>query len=279
MKSRFVYIFKITLDTDFRSREKDKPCREIAILNAQSLSTLAKIIVTSFDFDFDHCYGFYDNFKNPYKSNEIYELFTDLGEDPTPGAEGVTYTKVSKAFNTVGKKLRFLFDYGDTWLFTAELIEISKVSNTIKYPKVIKRVGKAPEQYPPLDEDYEEEFTGNDTTVDTVLNLSGKRKQIIIASKDKIFADSHQLIKTLFGIEGALITNESILEDFTDMTRNVSVQKGREILCERIAEEYGVVLPEILKGETRVWKVVELIYEKQRESLLFSKRKKERLIS
>lgn len=276
MKSRLVYTFQVILDTDFEKRGESKPYREIAILNTQSLSTLARTIVTSFDFYFDHCYGFYDNFNNPNKSSEMYELFTDLDEDTNEGALGVTYVKVSKAFPALGKKLRFLFDYGDNWWFTVQLIGKNKVSGNAKYPKVIKKVHEAPEQYPQLDEDYEEEHIENQ---DTILNVSGKRKQIIIASQDKISDDSHELIKTLFGIEGALITNESILEDFMDSTRNIAIRKERETLCERIAEEYGVVLPEILEGKTRVWEVVKLIYEKQREAVLFSKRKKERLIS
>lgn len=141
------YLFRVTLDDDFDGRGKEKSWREVMVLSTQSLSTLAKTIVKSFDFNFDHCYGFYDNFKDPYRSKEIYELFTDIGEEPTEGAFGVEHVKITKAFDKIGKKMRFLFDYGDNWQFTVELLEI-KPAGGEKYPKIIKKFGKTPEQYP-----------------------------------------------------------------------------------------------------------------------------------
>lgn len=148
-----VYCFKVTLDTNFKSKDKEKPYRKVALLENQSLSTLARAIVLSFDFDFDHCYGFYDNFQDPYKSKEMYELFTDLGEDPVPGALGVERVRVARAFPNIGKKLRFLFDYGDNWLFAVELLDITTKKENTKYSQILKKVGQAPEQYPQLEED------------------------------------------------------------------------------------------------------------------------------
>lgn len=157
-----VYHFKVTLDTDFEGRNKQRPYREIETLSTQSLSTLAKIIVESFGFDFDHCYGFYDNFRDPYDSSEIYELFTDIGEEPTEGAFGVNHTKIPKAFDKIGKKMRFLFDYGDNWQFTVELRDIKQTVDNSSYPKVIKKVGSTPEQYPEIEEDDENDATKKD---------------------------------------------------------------------------------------------------------------------
>ena len=74
------------------------------------------------------------------------------------------------------------------------------------------------------------------------------------------------MIKILFNAEEAFITNESRLEDFINQERS-SLEEIRERLCEQIAEAYGVVVPEILSGETYLWKVVELIDEKQRKKL------------
>lgn len=156
-QNKAVYHFKVTLENGFGENVKEKPYREIAVLSSQSLSTLAKTIVDSFGFGFDHCYGFYDNLKDPYKSKEIFELFTDIPEDPTPGALGVTYVKVTKAFDRIGKKMLFLFDYGDNWQFIVELIDIFPFEKKSKYPKILKKTGQAPEQYPPLDEDEEGE--------------------------------------------------------------------------------------------------------------------------
>ncbi len=149
MQPKTAYTFKVILDSD------DKPYREIAIKPSQSLSTLAVAIVESFGFDFDHCYGFYNNFNNPNKSTEIYELFTDIGEEPTEGARGVEHTAIRSAFPQIGKTMRFLFDYGDGWKFHVELLREESIIEKTKYPKLIGIVGKAPQQYPPLDEDIE----------------------------------------------------------------------------------------------------------------------------
>ncbi|MCL4359773.1 plasmid pRiA4b ORF-3 family protein [Patescibacteria group bacterium] len=155
--SKEVYFFRITIDTDFEGRNKEKPFREIALLRSQSLSTLARAIVASVNFDFDHCYGFYDNFKDPFESKEIYELFTDIGEDSTSGALGVEHIPVVRAFPYISKKLRFLFDYGDNWQFTVELCDIKPLSKRSKYPKVIGINGKAPGQHPSLEDENESE--------------------------------------------------------------------------------------------------------------------------
>ncbi len=157
MKKKLIYRLNIVLETDFKGREDKKPERGIALLENQTLSTLARMIVKSFGFYFDHCYGFYDNLENPYHSKEMYELFTDIPEDPTPGALGVEHIRVSRVFNKIGKKLLFLFDYGDNWWFTVKLIGLESSKENIKYPKVLKSIGKAPEQYPELEEDFEEE--------------------------------------------------------------------------------------------------------------------------
>lgn len=154
--SQYEYYFRITLDTEFKEKSDRKPYRDIVIKENQTLSTFACAIVRAFEFYFDHCYGFYDNFEDPYKSKEIYELFTDIPEEPTPGALGVTYIKIATAFPYVGKKLRFLFDYGDNWWFTVELISINKINSSIKYPKLRKSMGKAPQQYPDIEKDYYE---------------------------------------------------------------------------------------------------------------------------
>ncbi len=163
-KIKSVHYFKITLDTDFEGRGKEKPYRIILVQENQSLSTFAHAIVSSFGFYFDHCYGFYDNFQNPDKSREKYELFTDLPNvEHTVGALGVTYTRVGKVFSNIGKKLRFLFDYGDNWWFTIEVLNITTIKKNIKYPQVLKKVGKAPEQYPPLEEGRDEEEINSET--------------------------------------------------------------------------------------------------------------------
>lgn len=75
-----VMVFKVTLKDIFK-RAKEKPYRLIAIESSDTLYDLASVIVDSFNFDFDHAFGFYDNLKNPYNSKVQYELFSEFDDD------------------------------------------------------------------------------------------------------------------------------------------------------------------------------------------------------
>lgn len=151
-----VYDFTITLNGRQTKEDKLSPLyRNISILSTSTLSTLAKTIVKSIGFHYDHCYGFYDNFLDVYGSKKMFELFTDIPDvDHTPGAFGVEHTQVEKAYKKVGDTMLFLFDYGDNWRFIVTLMTISKPVKSQKYPKITHKMGENPIQYPEIDEDW-----------------------------------------------------------------------------------------------------------------------------
>jgi hypothetical protein len=145
------HIFKINLLRD------KKIVREIEAPENLSLYKLAGAIVKAYDFDFDHCFGFFSTINDSgyFNSERKYELFTDLkgeGIEPT-GAESVKKTKISEVWKNPGDKMLFLFDYGDNWLFIVELIGFGAAEQKTKYPRIVEKIGKAPEQY----SDYDEE--------------------------------------------------------------------------------------------------------------------------
>ncbi|RIH89477.1 IS1096 element passenger TnpR family protein [Calidithermus roseus] len=72
-----------------------------------------------------------------------------------PEAKGVKGVPITEAFPKVGKKMLFLFDYGDEWRFIVELKAIEPAEPRVRYPKVVQSVGEAPEQYPGWDEEDE----------------------------------------------------------------------------------------------------------------------------
>ena len=137
MKNK-IFVLKISLDK--------KIYRIIEIEEGKSLNNLASAIVKAFGFDFDHAFGFQSNLKNQYDSDEIYELFIDM-EGPEPGKKGAKKLKICDVFEPK-KKMLFLFDYGDDWMFLVECLEISDPVSSVKYPRLAKTVGEAPEQYP-----------------------------------------------------------------------------------------------------------------------------------
>lgn len=131
--------------------------REIEVPEKISLYELAEAIVGAYDFDFDHCFGFFDNVSEGgyLDAGKKYELFTDLIEEgidiePT-GAASVKRTKVCGVWRNPGDKMLFLFDYGDNWQFVVELADFGKRTAKRKYPRLLRKVGEAPEQYPELD--------------------------------------------------------------------------------------------------------------------------------
>jgi hypothetical protein len=137
----------------FRASLRPKIYRDIEIAGTGSLYALAQAIVRSFDFDFDHAFGFYSKLKgNIYDSPIRYELFVDIGEGEGD-ARSVKRTRADKAFPSVAAKMRFLFDYGDEWVFLVELVERKPKEPQVKLPRLLISAGKAPAQYPdPEDE-------------------------------------------------------------------------------------------------------------------------------
>jgi hypothetical protein len=144
MKNK-IYTFKISVDK--------KTFRIIEIKGEKSLYELASFILKSFDFDMDHAFGFYNNIKNLYSSDEIYELFADIDDaNPSENAQGVRKAKIYSVFE-LKKKMALLFDYGDEWIFLVECKSIADPLEKTRYPRIVEKVGKSPEQYPDYDEE------------------------------------------------------------------------------------------------------------------------------
>ena len=128
--------------------------RKIQIAGTKSLYNFARVITRAFEFEFDHCFGFYDNLRKYHDSKRSYELFVDIGEAPSSSTvKGVKKTKIDRVFKNIGEKMLFLFDYGDGWYFTVELKEIKQAEKWDLKPVVLESIGKAPLQYPPCEDE------------------------------------------------------------------------------------------------------------------------------
>ena len=120
----------------------------------KSLYNFAKVITQAFGFFFDHCFGFYDNVEHYHDSKKAFELFADIGEEPlSPTTKGLKRTQLRSVFKRPGERMLFLFDYGDGWRFSVELKDIRQAETRDLKPVILKRVGTAPEQYPPQHDD------------------------------------------------------------------------------------------------------------------------------
>lgn len=145
------YIF----DVGIKNQKDQKAVRKIQIAETKSLYNFAMLITQAFGFNFDHAFGFYSDFKKYHDSESVYELFTDMGEPTFPRAKGVKNTKIKQAFKKIGEQMLFLFDYGDGWHFSVELKEIKPAEKWDSKPIILESVGEAPEQYPPCEDEFE----------------------------------------------------------------------------------------------------------------------------
>ncbi len=126
--------------------------RDVEVRASSSLYALAEaIVIDAFGWDFDHAFGFFNDLECYHDSTGRYELFADIGEtdEYLSGATplSVKKTKVQDVFDDVGKKMLFLFDYGDEHLFVVELVDQKAKQLKHGYPMISNVKGKAPEQY------------------------------------------------------------------------------------------------------------------------------------
>ena len=114
------------------------------LIELESSSTLEELhfsIIDAVNFENDHLY-------------ELYVSRTDKGRDRLRFDEesGKIYNTTLESLYPLekGRKLYYLFDYGDHWLFriTKSRKRPQEPKTGIKYPRLLSEVGKAPEQYP-----------------------------------------------------------------------------------------------------------------------------------
>lgn len=145
-----ILTFKV-IQSNREGRVRGHPYRILAIPERITLFQFAGEICRAFHFGFDHMFGFYSDLKKPYQSAEGYELFVDnpeTADDRTrDNYEGVVKTPVNRVFRTTGKKMLFLFDYGDEWFFRVELTGTGAPEPGTRYPRMEKSEGKAHPQY------------------------------------------------------------------------------------------------------------------------------------
>ena len=135
----------------FRASLRARLYRDIEVSSSSTLADLAEAIVAAFGFDMDHAYGFYSKLTgNLFDSPRRFELFADIEGS---GSAGVTGTRVVTVFHKVSSEMTFLYDYGDEWRFRVEVIETGQAEPGADYPRMVRKIGKAPPQYPNIEDE------------------------------------------------------------------------------------------------------------------------------
>ena len=121
--------------------------RTIEIRGDQTLEDLHYEIFKAFDREEEHMYEFQIGEKGPNDPNA--EQYGLSGE----GGEEASKTMINSLKLMKGDIFGYWFDFGDDWWHQINVITTKKEIPTEKYPKVVKKVGDSPPQYP----DYEDE--------------------------------------------------------------------------------------------------------------------------
>ena len=234
------YVFKITMD----GFDKRKLWRKVAVKDSTTLYRFAGVILDAFDFDRDHCFGFYSEMKrNMYDSDRVYEYFVDVveedGEDDdfgvTPGALGTKKTRVSEVWKTPKDEMLFYFDYGDDWRFFVRLESIGALLQKEKYPRVLESRGDAPQQYPDAEEDENDEDAEGEFS-DMANMLSG------LLLKDglggEIFSDT-TLVKTSLGGVGETLRYSLLIKKSVAASLPKKEQHTLETELKKSASDFG----------------------------------------
>lgn len=133
-----IYRFKVSLNS------KPNIWRIIEIKENQMLSSLHKAIFNAFDRFEEHLYSFFMSNK-PYDRESEYTCpDPDMDETSRP----VTRIRIDSLYLHPGQRFLYLFDYGDEWWHDVELMEIKAQTSQGKYPRIVKKQGKSPPQYP-----------------------------------------------------------------------------------------------------------------------------------
>ena len=117
----------------------------IEIDDSSTTEDLHYVIQQAVEFDDDHLYEFYT--ANSHRSNNrgIISTYED--------ADTIILARIFPLAK--GKKLFYLFDYGDHWVFQVSRSRKAPfvAKSGIQYPRLIGETGERPEQYPNCEAD------------------------------------------------------------------------------------------------------------------------------
>lgn len=125
---------------------EDECIRVVEINDTASLDCLHEVIQDAVDFGRDHPFAFYTaNSSSPW-AQKNYLLDSD---DLERGHAKWIDIHLVDIFPLGRRKLYYLFDFGDKWLFEVRKSRGSKAPVAgVEYPRVVEAIGPNPQQYP-----------------------------------------------------------------------------------------------------------------------------------
>lgn len=160
-----VFLLQGQLTPEFVKRNK-VISRSIQIRGDQTLEDLHQTIFDAYDRFDPHMYEFQLGGKGPMDPKARRYVLSlgsadDFNEDQTPAGHVEEATMDSLGLK-VDDAFGYWFDFGDDWWHQVNVEAIDDHVGPGQYPKITKRVGESPPQYPDLDEEDEEDEADDD---------------------------------------------------------------------------------------------------------------------
>lgn len=133
-----IYKIRVILDT------KDDVFRDIEVRDKQTLFTLYKGIMSAFSLQGEELASFYESDEDWNQGREI--PLEEMSEES--GEETMADFYIHEAFQKVGSRMIFVYDYMEMWTFFVELIAIEDKPAVLNYPLTVYRYGTVPLKAP-----------------------------------------------------------------------------------------------------------------------------------
>jgi hypothetical protein len=127
--------------------------RELELTGEQTLGDLGEAIPPAFGFDDPHLWSF-------FLSGKPWDDATEYARSPSPddGRPALAADRLRIRDAPTDREFLFLFDYGDEWHFGVRLVRTGAAPEPgVRYPQVVASRGQAPAQYPPVEDDWDED--------------------------------------------------------------------------------------------------------------------------
>lgn len=128
--------------------------RHIRIRETATLWQFHEVIQNAFEFDDDHLHAFFLDNRTWSHKRAYFSEKSNIGEQLTKNCT------LKKAGFKPGDKFKYVFDFGDEWVFQCRVLRYIEEATDI--PCIVRSVGEPPEQYPDAEfddiEEDEEDF-------------------------------------------------------------------------------------------------------------------------
>ncbi|ETX07827.1 IS1096 element passenger TnpR family protein [Candidatus Entotheonella palauensis] len=150
-----VYTLKVFLTAGpVQAFEDEEISREILLLGHHTLHDLHLAIFDAFEREEAHLYEF-NLGEGPQDRSRLYFYSGSWGHDDEEAGDPAA-TVLDELDLSKSQYFGYTFDMGDEWEHIIEVISIKSGPGKGKYPRVGKKIGAAPPQYPDDDEDDED---------------------------------------------------------------------------------------------------------------------------